>query len=135
MTVTIATGGNYTISLSDGVVHVRVWRTPHVDSETGAVYAQEIVTHVSSLAANPDAGSLLFDLSEAPYVAGPKTQTAIGEMLASFEFAQKPVCVVVGESPVQGMQLQRIVRDAAPTQGYIVGSREEALGKLKAAPP
>ena len=135
MTVTIATGGNYAISLSDGIVHARVWRTPDVDSKTGAAYAQEKLAHLVRLATNADVRALLLDLSEAPYVAGPKTQTALGTMIGCFESVGKPIIVVVGISPVQSMQLQRIVGDVAPKHGQLVGTKAEALRRLQAALP
>jgi hypothetical protein len=126
----VANGGNYTIDLTDGVVLVRVWRTPNVDSATGAGFAEETLGHLARLSSDPDVRALLLDLADAPRVTGPKTQGALEGMVACFEAERKAIVVVPGDSNLQVMQLIRIIRAAAPGYGQLAATRAEALGKL-----
>ncbi len=111
-------GGNHRIELSDGVAVCHVWRREDVDSETGARFAEELGVHVEALARGQAAG-MVFDVSQAPVVSGPKTQTMIGRMLAEFERHRKPVGVVVGTAAMQRLQMQRLVNAHAPVQGAV----------------
>jgi hypothetical protein len=121
-----AEGGNYRIDLQAGVATCRVWRRPDVDAQTGAAFAREKIAHFEALAEGP-ARAMIFDLRDAPPVTGPKTQEALGRMLAPFERAGRPVAVLVGDHAIQKLQMQRLVETAAPTQGRVFGVEREAV--------
>jgi hypothetical protein len=113
-----AEGGNFRIELEDACAYCRVWTRPDVDSTVGAGYAREKVTHFDALARGP-ANRMIFDLSAAPPVAGPKTQESLGGMLAIWERVRRPIAVVAGENQVQLLQLRRLVAEYAPSCGAV----------------
>lgn len=125
MTTLVAEGGNYRIELDFDVATCRVWRRPDVDAETGAAYAKQKIAHFDALARGA-ARAMIFDLREAPPVTGPKTQEALGLMIAAFERARRRVAIVAGASATQRMQLQRIVDGSAPRSGRVFASLEDA---------
>ncbi|HEY8429058.1 MAG TPA: hypothetical protein VIL20_11815 [Sandaracinaceae bacterium] len=126
MATLYAEGGNYRIELdASRIASCRVWRRPDVDSETGAAWAREKVAYFDALASG-DARAMIFDLRDAPPVTGPKTQEALGKMVSAFERHGRRIAIVTGPSPVQRLQLQRIVDEAAPTVGRVVTSLDEA---------
>ena len=113
MAALYAEGGNYRIELDDKTAHCRVWTRPDVDSQTGAGYAREKIGHFQALARGL-ADCMILDLIDAPPVAGPKTQEAIGEMLDAWEFARRPIALVAGDNKVQVLQLKRLAAQHAP---------------------
>jgi len=108
-----AEGGNYRIELEHRAAYCRVWTRRDVDSETGAGYARDKIQHFEALARGP-ADSMILDLIDAPPVAGPKTQGAIGEMLGAWESARRPIALVAGNDKVQALQLKRLAAQHAP---------------------
>jgi hypothetical protein len=121
MTEPHAQGGNYRIDIADGVATCRVWRRPDVDAQTGAGWAAEQLEVVQRLAAEPATSvrGFILDLQDAPPVVGPRTEAAIGQMLAPWETRGRPVVVIPGASPTQRLQLTRVVRLHAPTWGRV----------------
>lgn len=120
-----ATGGNFEILVEGDVATCRVWKRPDVDSATGAQFAEAKIQHFAALAR---AGTpMVFDLSDAPPVAGPKSTAAIGRMLAAYQAAGVTIVLVAGDNATQRLQLRRLVEEHAPTQGQIATSRTEAL--------
>ena len=115
MSAAFAEGGNYRIELAAGLARCEVWRRPDVDSATGARFAEEKSAHFERLARDRAVRGMIFDLRKAPPVAGPKSEAAIGAMLATFEKARKPLVVLVGDNEIQRLQVARIIRDRAPT--------------------
>ena len=77
---------------------------------------------------------LVFDLTEAPGIAGPKTQAAIGNILSPFEKMLVPIAVVVG-SPMQALQLGRLVSEHAVTMDAVCNSVPDAETGLGARAP
>jgi hypothetical protein len=126
-----AEGLNYQIDLDGSKATCRVWSRPDIDSTQGAAMAVEKVSHFRHLA-QTSASSMLFDLTQAPAVTGPKTQQALGDMLSSWQAAGKPVAVVTGAHSIQQLQLRRLLATFAPDQSALFVSLEEAGAWLEA---
>jgi hypothetical protein len=126
-----AEGLNYSIDLDALIATCRVWSRPDLTSTQGAALAQEKVSIFQQLARGPAAG-MLFDLTLAPVVTGPKTQQALGEMLNAWQGADKPIAVVVGPQSIQQLQLRRLLSTFAPDRGALFTTSEEASSWLQA---
>jgi hypothetical protein len=103
-----AEGDNFRYDLdARGVLRARVWRRLDLDSERGAVLANEMSRVWIGAAKDATVVGLVFDLREAPPVFGPKTEQAFVSM---FDERNTPkwAVLVAGDNPVQTMQLQRI---------------------------
>ena len=121
-----ASGGNYRIELVDGLARWSVWARPDVDGATGARFAEEQVAHSTTLAIGASRG-LLFDLSQAPSVMGPRTQAAIAATLVPWERVRKHVGIVISDNAMQRLQWERIVREHLPKHGRVFTSHPLAL--------
>ena len=126
-------GENFRIVVRNGVAIWTVWRRPDLDMAAGAALAERQVGEATRLLVRGVRG-MVFDLTEAPDIAGPKTQEAIGNILAPFEKMRVPVAVVV-VSPMQVLQLNRLVSEHAPTMGAVCSSVFEAEDGLGARAP
>jgi hypothetical protein len=124
-----AEGLNYSIDLDEARAMCRVWSRPDLDSTQGAALAVEKITLFQRLA-NGIAESMLFDLSEAPAVTGPKTQAALSTMMATWESARRAIAVVSGPNSVQQLQLRRLLSTSAPDYGALFTSVDEASAWL-----
>lgn len=91
----------------------------------GAECAREKVAHFRALAGG-GAKAMLFDLSEAPVVAGPKSQVALGEMFHAFERMNKRIAIV-SRNGMQELQLSRLASEQAPAYGRVFTDRDAAL--------
>jgi hypothetical protein len=118
-------GGNYQIDLDAGIARCKVWRRPDVDRATGARFAEELADQFYTLASGA-AQAMILDLHEAPPVNGPKTQAALGKILAVCEAAALPIALVSSEDPLQRMQLGRLARAHAPDWASVYDGRDEA---------
>jgi hypothetical protein len=134
MTHRFAEGMNYSIDLEGSVAVCRVWSRRDLDSATGARLATEKIALFRKLASR-DTAAMLLDLSEAPVVAGPKTQAALGEMLKAWQDVSKPVAVVASSHSIQQLQLRRLIQTFAPSQGGLFGSTDEAAAWLESCVP
>lgn len=121
-----ASGGNYRIELVDGLVRWHVWARPDVDSTEGARFAEEQTVHSATLATGAARG-LVFDLSQAPSVMGPRTQGAIAATLVPWERARKPVGIVISENALQRLQWDRIVREHLAKSGRVFTTQPPAI--------
>lgn len=130
MVVLYAEGGNYRIELEQSSAYCRVFSRPDVDSATGASFAREKIAHFQALARG-SADCMLLDLVDAPPVTGPKTQEALGEMLACWEVAQRPIALLSGDNKVQLLQLKRLVATYAPRYGRIFSGVDAAREWLR----
>lgn len=106
----IAEGDNHVIDLEDGVLGVQVVRRPDRDSQSGADEAESIKTHFERGAARVDVRGGMLDLSQAPPVAGPRTQAALGKLIAAFARQRKPIAIVVGGA-TQRLQMERLATE------------------------
>ena len=120
-----AKGNNYEIHLEGTLARCRVWRRPDLTMAQGAECAREKVAHFRALAGGR-AKTMLFDLSEAPVVAGPKSQAALGEMFNAFERAHKRIAIVSRDG-MQELQLSRLANEQASTRGRVFTDREAAI--------
>lgn len=124
-----AEGLNYSIDLDGATAICRVWSRPDLDSNQGAALAVEKISHFKSLAQGQAQG-MLFDLTQAPAVTGPKTQQALGEMLTAFQAAGKPIALVTGPQSIQQLQLRRLVSTFAAANGALFTSLDDAFAWL-----
>jgi hypothetical protein len=113
-----ASGANYKIEVVDDLVRWVVWSRPDLDSQQGARCAEEQVAHSIALAMGSAQG-LVFDVSGAPSVMGPRTQAAIVGTMSPWERARKPVAIVVSDNALQRLQWERIVRETLTKSGRI----------------
>jgi hypothetical protein len=130
MTHRFAEGMNYSIDLEGSIAVCRVWSRRDLDSAKGAQLATEKIGLFRQLASG-DTAAMLLDLSRAPVVTGPITQSALGEMLAAWEQAAKPVAVVAGSHSIQQLQLRRLIQTHAASQGGLFASAEEAAAWIE----
>jgi hypothetical protein len=128
----IASGPNYEISSdAEGVVYCRVWRREDLDHDAGARCAEEMLAHLARLATSPDYTGFVYDLREAPPVAGPRTQEAIGRTLERWKDSGRRVAIAVGDAAMRRLQMQRIVGEVlAEGEGAIFDAPEEATAWL-----
>jgi hypothetical protein len=126
-----ARGDNYSIELENGIARCRVWKMPELSSLAGAELAQEKIRHVTALSRSGVAKGMLFDLTEAPSIVGPKTETALKAMLDAWEARSLPVAVVAGPSALQRMQAGRLVASAAPHWGAVFVDLAQGLAWLE----
>jgi hypothetical protein len=129
-----AEGENYSIDLEGARARCRVWSRPDLDSGQGAALAVEKIALFQRLAQG-DTRDMLFDLAEAPAVTGPKTQEALGQMLATWEQAGKPIALLSGPLSIQQLQLRRLVATYAPQRGALFTSLEDAREWLDSRVP
>ena len=130
MTHRFAEGMNYSIDLEGSMAVCRVWSRRDLDSATGAQLAMEKIVLFKRLAAG-DTAAMLLDLSQAPAVTGPKTQSALGEMLKAWQEVSKPVAVVASSHSIQQLQLRRLIQTFAPSEGGLFGSADEAAAWIE----
>lgn len=119
-----AQGGNFEITLVSGVLHLRVWKRPDLDSSEGARLASEMGAHIAR-EANLEARALVVDLRDAPPLFGPRTEEAFHQFLAPWAARSKRVALLA-QGSLQLLQLQRVAKHVG---GQVVafGSYEEAL--------
>jgi hypothetical protein len=102
-----AEGANYAIDVEGPLAVCRVRCRRDLTMQEGACLASEKVALFRTLATG-QAAAMLFDLSAAPAVIGPKTQEALGQMLGVWQTARKPIALVAGANAMQQLQLRRL---------------------------
>lgn len=101
-------GPNYDIALGDdGLAIARLWRRPDIDTSAGADAVEAMASAILDAADERIAG-LLLDLSEAPAVTGPRTQATLTSLLEHWCGTGRRAAIVIGDSAVQRMQVDRI---------------------------
>lgn len=133
MSTPYATGDNFTLVLDGGHAVLKVWRRPDLDSASGARNANEMAAHLRALM--PKLASLIFDLRDAPPVAGPKTVETVSELLRSCEQRAVRIAVVLSADPMQLLQYRRLVATYAPARGKAVMTLAEAEAHVRPKPP
>ena len=83
------------------------------------------MAHSRALAIGVSRGPL-FDLSQAPTVMGPRTQT-IAATLVRWERVRKPVGVVTSDNTMQRLQWERIVREHVVKTGRVFTAEPAVL--------
>lgn len=122
-------GPNFVVEeRSDGIAIVRVFRRPDLSREEGGRCAALIVEHMRRLARS--FRGCVFDLTEATTTWGPVTDQSLGEMLAAWEGAEKPILIVPADEAIQRLLLTELQRRRAPRFSKQLQSREAALQQL-----
>ena len=129
--VTFATGGNFEITLTQGIAVCRIWMRPDVTREVGAGFAQQKVALLGDLARRPRlvAKGLLLDMRQAPPKWGPITQTALDQIFVAWEQAGRHIGVLACSDPIQTMILRQAFKNTAPTCGRIFAADEQAAAE------
>ena len=70
-----------------------------------------------SAASRSESLGMLFDLRDAPFIAGPRTEAALTLMLAGWDQARKRCVIVLSDNPMQQLQMKRLVEKHAPRFG------------------
>lgn len=60
---------------------------------------------------------MMFDLRAAPFIAGPRTEEALGQMLGAWANAKKRVVIVMSDAPMQQLQMKRLMERHNPKFG------------------
>ncbi len=125
-------GDNYTFGLTATLRAVcRVWRRPDLTSADGARCAEEMTSLMRAAAARMESLGMLFDLRDAPFIAGPRTEAAVTLMLTSWDQVRKRSCIIVSDNPMQQLQMKRLVEKHAPRFGFAtptLGGAQRHLG-------
>jgi len=101
-------GSNYDVELADdGLAIARVRRRPDIDTSAGADAIEQMASAILD-AADEHVAALLLDLSDAPAVTGPRTQATLTTLLEQWCGTGRRAAVVIGDSAVQRMQVDRI---------------------------
>lgn len=85
---------------------------------------------MQAAASRSESLGMLFDSREAPFIAGPRTEAALSVMLASWHQARKRCVIVLGDNPMQLLQLKRLVEKHAPRFGLVASTLADALRHL-----
>lgn len=117
-------GENYLIEVNGKRASARVWKRPDLDSAAGALNAATMVATLTELASKVE--SLVFDLRDAPVIAGPKTVDALSALFRTYETAGAKIAVLVTTEPIQTLQFRRLLSSYAPTKGRLALTTEEA---------
>lgn len=108
---------NHWIDVDGPRAVAKVWRTPHLDSAAGARLAGELARGIERVL--PQVKTLVFDVTEGPTVAGPKTTEALGALFASCERAGVALEVQTTNDAMQTLQFKRLVAEHAPKLGRV----------------
>jgi hypothetical protein len=128
----VASGPNYSFDVDQGVAVCRVWQRRDLSMAEGAHCAEEMIGHFARLAQDSQLRGMIFDLSQAPPVVGPKTEQALTKMMSSFDVARRPIAVIAGDDTMRQLQLQRILATSAARYGKLCASIDDARAHLKA---
>ncbi|MBK6512712.1 MAG: hypothetical protein IPM79_14865 [Polyangiaceae bacterium] len=133
MKVEHSRGPNFVIEVDEGLATCRVWQRPDLTSTEGAACAEQISRHAEALASDPNARGFVFDLRQAPPIAGPRTTAAVGQMAKAYEVAGKGFAVITADTPMMLLQFRRVVREAAPLRGVVTTDEAEAVESVRRA--
>jgi hypothetical protein len=128
----LAGGRNFKITWEPPTAICRVWQRPDLTSADGAQCAEEMSSFLVKLASRAGVHGVVFDVSEAPPVTGPKTEAALGAMYSVFEKAKRRIAVVTADHATQRMQQTRVLREHAPEYGRVVASLDEGRAFVEA---
>lgn len=129
----IAEGPSYAISLDGGRGTLRIWKRPDLSSGEGARLAQEMADAMARVL--PSTRSLVFDLRDAPTVSGPASVEALGKVVRACERGRIRVAVLIGDDPVQRLQVNRVTRECGPEMARVFEAAEDAEPWLAAKDP
>jgi len=110
-----AEGSNYTFGFTAS--NRAVWRRPDLSSAEGARCAEEMGLLLRSAASRGDVLGMMFDLREAPFIAGPRTEEALAQMLGAWAQAKKRAAIVISDAPMQQLQMKRLIERHNPKFG------------------
>ncbi|HWB74798.1 MAG TPA: hypothetical protein VG755_07575 [Nannocystaceae bacterium] len=128
-------GPNYDIELTeDGLAIARLRRRPDIDTSAGADAVESMATAILD-AADERIAALLLDLTEAPAVTGPRTQATLTSLLGHWCGTGRRAAVVVGDSAVQRMQVDRIAAGVRTGVVIVATSAEAAVHWLRGSLP
>ena len=121
----------FSISVDGGRAEIKVWRRPDLDSASGTRNTVEMTEEAAKL---PSRGikEILFDLREAPGVAGPKSTELLGGMFSRWAAAKVRVAVLINDDPLKTLQFNRLVSDHASKSAYVTTDENEATRWLGA---
>lgn len=133
-----ASGDNFTLHLDGGSVVLRVWSRKDITFARGAELAQRKVEHLREVVGIPGVHGVLFDLVDAAAVVGPITEDAVRAMFRVFTERDLRVAVVVGDSPLQSLQFNRMLREVTggkdiDERGLVTRDRAAAEAFVKAS--
>ncbi|MBX3189625.1 MAG: hypothetical protein KF819_21545 [Labilithrix sp.] len=123
--MTTIKGDMFTMIIGAPRAEIRIVKNPSIDSATGAQGAIDLAAEGAKLPAR-GVREILFDIRDAPAVAGPKSTEAVAGMLRSWEAARTRVAVVVSDDAIKKLQFNRLVTEHAPKHARIFASLDEA---------
>lgn len=126
-----AVGDNYTFGIAPSHRAVcRVWRRPDLSSADGARCAEEMTGLMRAASSRSETMGMLFDLRDAPFIAGPRTEAAVTLMLASWDQLRKRSVIILSDNPMQQLQMKRLVEKHAPRFGLATPTLADAQRHL-----
>ncbi len=124
-------GRNYVIEVGDDrLVTARIRRCPDLDTSAGADEVERMASVLLD-GVSESADALLLDLTEAPPVIGPRTQSTLASLLRDWVAAGRRAAVVLGDSAVQRMQLDRLVASVGSPSLCVPTSAGTAMAWLR----
>lgn len=132
MAASTITGDMFAITVDGPRAHIRIWRRPDLDSETGAKNAARIAEEASKLAGK-GVRAVLLDVSDAPAVAGPKSIASISAMMSAWTAARMRVAILVSDDPIKLLQFRRVVTEHAPKGSPVLIDAAAAAAWLAAS--
>jgi hypothetical protein len=129
----LADGDNFAFHRYNGVLICRVWRRPDLSMQAGAACAEQMERLFERYSSSPNPAPGLFDVSSAPSVMGPVTESHVSRLLAGFEKRRQRLAVLCGEDVLQRMQYGRLVAAHAPSVGTVHTQLEEAMAAVQSS--
>ena len=127
-------GHNYVVEVGDDrLVTARIRRCSDLDTSAGADEVERMASELRG-AANGSADALLLDLTEAPPVIGPRTQSTLESLLRDWVTHGRRAAIVLGASAVQRMQVDRLVASVGSPALMVPSSIETAMAWLRDRP-
>jgi hypothetical protein len=123
----------FSIIVDGHYAEIKIWRRPDLDSAAGARNAQEMATESAKLPAR-GVREILFDVREAPAVAGPKSTAVLAELLRGWGMARVRIAVLISDDAVKTLQFRRLVVEHAPKNAFVTSDPHEAARWLVPRP-
>jgi hypothetical protein len=113
---------NHRVERRAGTVVAKIWRRPDLSREEGANLAELLQGTLIEEAARSSAMRLVFDLSEAHSVWGPRTHQALVAMFGAWK--GKSIVMIAPEA-ITRIGLQQVCKAAGVTTGRVVRTVKE----------
>jgi hypothetical protein len=115
---------NYTLEVEHGAAIVRVFRNAELQRHQEIDAARSLLAEARALTYDAEVLGIVIDLRRVGIVP-PEVEAPYRELAAAWEASGQPVAFLTLD-PIQKLQLNRIVGEAAPRMGALFADRNEA---------